>query len=73
MGDHGLGRGLIILGGVLVLVGMLIYVGGRWFGLGRLPGDITIRRDHVTIWIPLTTCLLLSVFISLLARLFFRR
>jgi hypothetical protein len=34
-------------------------------GLGRLPGDIVIKRENVTLYFPLTTCLLLSALLSL--------
>jgi hypothetical protein len=34
-------------------------------GLGRLPGDIVIERENMTLYFPLMTCLLLSVLFSL--------
>jgi Protein of unknown function (DUF2905) len=37
-------------------------------GLGRLPGDIVIRRDHFTFYFPIVTCLLLSLALSALLR-----
>ncbi len=55
---------LVTLGIVLIVAGLLWTVGAR-FGLGRLPGDMTIRREHWTLYFPLTTCLLLSVLLSL--------
>ena len=41
--------------------------------LGRLPGDIYIQRRNFTFFFPLTTSILLSVVLSLLLSLFFRR
>ena len=35
-----------------------------WFG--RLPGDLHIQRDHVSVYVPLTSCLLVSAAVSLL-------
>ncbi len=68
----GMGKGLILLGVALVLLGAVLHWGPRLPWLGHLPGDFLIRRDRVTIFLPLTTCLLLSLLLSLLARLFFR-
>jgi hypothetical protein len=34
-------------------------------GLGRLPGDIVIERDNMSLYFPLVTCLLLSLLFSL--------
>jgi hypothetical protein len=48
---------LALLGAVLLLVAKL--------GLGRLPGDILIERDGLTIFIPLGSMLLLSIVVSL--------
>ena len=62
-----LGRTLLVLGGLLALVGALFYFGGKLpFRLGRLPGDIVHKGDHSTFYFPLTTCILLSVGLSLL-------
>jgi hypothetical protein len=55
------GRLLVVVGlGIAALGAFLVAFGGR-VPLGRLPGDILIRRDGVTIWIPITTCVLLSL------------
>jgi Protein of unknown function (DUF2905) len=54
---------------VLVGVGLLVQFG---VPLGRLPGDITIRRGNATFHFPLVTCLVVSAVLSLLAVLFRR-
>lgn len=62
-------KGLVILGAVLIVVGLA----WPWLGkipLFRLPGDIVINRPGFKMMIPLTSMLLLSVLLSLLARLF---
>jgi hypothetical protein len=62
-----LGRTLLILGGMLALVGALLFFGARMpFRLGRLPGDIVHRGEHTTFYFPIVTCLLLSISLSLL-------
>lgn len=64
---------LVVAGAVLVLVGLLVMTGGlSWFG--RLPGDFRGGSEHVRVYAPITSMLLLSVVLSLalaLARRFF--
>ena len=61
-----IGRLFIALGILLVLAGGLVLLAGR-FGLplGRLPGDIAVRGKHFAFYMPIATCLLLSVVLSL--------
>lgn len=63
------GRALIVLGVVLVVIGALFVVGDRIPLLGKLPGDIRIEGDNTTFYFPLTTCILLSVALTLLLNL----
>lgn len=62
---------LIIAGLVMIGVGLLWMLGER-FGLGRLPGDITIERGNLRVYFPLASSLALSVVVSLLFWLFNR-
>ena len=64
-------RLLIILGVVLVAIGLLWPVISK-LGLGRLPGDIVIRRDHVAFYAPITTCLIFSLILSVIVWVFTR-
>ena len=70
MGD--LGKFLIISGVVLVVAGLLVAAAGRIPWLGRLPGDIMVRRENFVFYFPLASCLLVSGVISLLVYLFRR-
>lgn len=65
-------RILIYVGILLVVVGLLWPVIQK-LGLGRLPGDIAIERDHFRFYFPITTSIIVSVLLSLLLWLFFRR
>ena len=65
-----LGRVVLVMGLVFVVVGLLLMVGGKVPWLGRLPGDITIQRGNFRFYSPLVTCLLLSLLVTLLLRLF---
>jgi hypothetical protein len=64
-------RFLIILGILIVVIGLLWPYLSK-LGLGHLPGDIVIERDGTTIYIPIVTCLLLSLLLSLVLWLFGR-
>jgi len=64
-----LARGLILAGLAMVVVGVGMLLVGR-LGLPRLPGDLVIHRDGVTIFFPLVTCLLLSLVLTILLNLF---
>lgn len=72
MNMGGIGRLLLVLAGLLAVVGLVLVLLDR-FGLGRLPGDIVWRRDNVTVYIPIGLMLLLSLILTLLLNLFFRR
>jgi len=64
---------LIIAGILLTGAGILIILIGKTPCIGRLPGDIYIKKEHFSFYLPLTTCLFLSAVISLLVYLFSRR
>jgi hypothetical protein len=66
----GLGKSLIILGIIIIAFGIIITFAGKIPWLGRLPGDIHIKRDNFTFYFPLATCILLSVLFSLIFWLF---
>ncbi|HXO90685.1 MAG TPA: DUF2905 domain-containing protein [Stellaceae bacterium] len=58
-------RWLVAIGLVLVIVGLL-WPRLRDLGLGRLPGDIVIERGNVHIYLPIVTCIVVSVVLSLI-------
>jgi DUF2905 family protein len=67
-----IGKTLVIIGLLVVVCGLLVWSGGSLpvvNRLGRLPGDIHIRRGNFTFYLPITTCIILSIVISLLIRL----
>ena len=63
-----LGKILLLTGGLIAAAGVLLILGGR-LGLGRLPGDIIIRRENFTFYFPLATMLLVSLLLTLLSNL----
>ncbi len=67
-----IGKFLIVVGLVVVGAGLLLLLSDKVPWLGRLPGDITIKRDNFTFYFPLATCILISVIVSLILW-FFRK
>jgi hypothetical protein len=62
---------LIIVGLILVAAGLLWPLMSK-LGLGRLPGDIVVRRDGFSLYFPLMTCLVISVVVSIVIWIFRR-
>ena len=60
----GLGKSLIVLGLIIAAVGVLVSFAGKIPWIGRLPGDIYLKRDNFTFYFPLATSILLSVVFS---------
>lgn len=63
---------LLVVGGVLLVFGLLLTLGARIPGLGRLPGDIVYRKGNATFYFPLATSLFLSLLLTVLLNLFRR-
>lgn len=62
-----LGKILLGVGLLVALIGMLLLIAGRTgLPLGRLPGDFAYRGKSVSVFIPLGTCILLGVILSVL-------
>jgi hypothetical protein len=71
---HVMAKLFIVLGIVLVIVGIAIgYAPWLFAWFGKLPGDIRIERENGIFFFPVTSMLLVSVVVSLLLALFFRR
>jgi len=68
-----LGRLLVILGAITVVAGLVLLYAPRVPWLGRLPGDVVLRRGHLTVYAPFATALVVSVVLTILLNLFFRR
>ena len=60
---------LIIVGCLLIVVGLLWPILEK-LNLGRLPGDIIVRRDDFRFYFPITTCLVISIVLTILIWLF---
>jgi len=67
-----MGKMLIIMGIILILLGIVMTFGNNIPWIGRLPGDIIIKKDKFSLYFPLTSCIIVSIILTLLFY-FFRR
>lgn len=72
-GFEGFAKLLILFGIVLAVLGGLLLVVGKIPFIGRLPGDFYIQRGNFTFYFPLATSILVSILLTLLFSLFTRR
>ncbi len=68
-----IGKILIVIGIILVIAGLLIFFKVKIPWLGRLPGDIRIEKDGFRLYIPITTCIIISIIITLILLLLKKR
>lgn len=59
-----LGKILILFGGIIVLIGLLLMIGDKIPLIGRLPGDIIIKKERFTFYFPIVTCILISIILT---------
>ncbi len=70
---HQIGKLLIVLGAVIVVAGILLTFSGKIPWLGRLPGDIIVRKRNFTFYFPIATSILISIILTLIFWLFGRK
>ncbi|HHY60865.1 MAG TPA: DUF2905 domain-containing protein [Clostridia bacterium] len=63
---------LIYLGLGIALLGLLVWVISRVLPMGRLPGDIFIQKEGLTVYFPIVTCIIISLVLTVLLNLFRR-
>jgi hypothetical protein len=68
LGDFG--KVLVILGAVIAGIGVLLMVGDKIPWIGKLPGDIIIRKEKFTFYFPVVTCIILSILLTMIFSLF---
>lgn len=68
-----LGKLLIMVGGVLVVLGLVLLFADKIPWLGRLPGDIMVERKGFGFYFPLTTCVIISIVLTIVFSLLARR
>ncbi|MXW22319.1 MAG: DUF2905 domain-containing protein [Candidatus Dadabacteria bacterium] len=66
-------RIIIILGAVLIALGVMLPYAAKLDFFGKLPGDIKIEKENFSFYFPIVTCIVLSILLTLLGNLFFRK
>jgi hypothetical protein len=68
-----IGKFVVIVGVLLVVAGLILWRFPTLFGwIGKLPGDISMRKGNVSFYFPVVTCILISAVVTLLSWLFRR-
>ena len=67
------GKTLIILGLGIFMLGVVLYFSPKIPFLGKLPGDILIKKDGFTFYAPITTSIIISIILSIIAHFFLRK
>jgi hypothetical protein len=65
-----LGKLLILLGVLIIVIGFLLLIGEKIPWIGKLPGDIIVRKEKFSFYFPITTCIIISIILTLLFTLF---
>lgn len=63
-----IGRTIITIGIIVVLIGIIISIGGK-FGLGKLPGDILIKKGNFTFFFPIITSIVISIILTVIVNI----
>lgn len=61
-----LGKGMIVLGTIVVLLGLVLTFSDKIPFVGKLPGDISIKRENFQFYFPITTSIIISLILSLI-------
>ena len=67
---HPIAKGFIIIGSLLIIIGLLWNLTQGKIPLGKLPGDVYIEKEGMKIFIPITSSILVSILLSVIAYLF---
>lgn len=66
-----MGKTLVIIGLLLLVIGGILIIGQK-FGLGKLPGDIYIKKGNFTFFFPIVTCIIISLILTIISNIFRR-
>lgn len=68
-----LGKTIIFAGIILIVVGLIVSVMGKIPGIGKMPGDILVKRENFTFYAPIASSILISIILTLLLNIFMGR
>jgi membrane protein implicated in regulation of membrane protease activity len=63
---EGLGKILLIVGGVIIVIALLMIFGQHIPFFGKLPGDIFIKKDNFSFYFPIVTFLIISIILTII-------
>ena len=70
--NHLIGKILIITGAAAIFTGILFIYSEKFTVLkylGKLPGDISIQKENFSFYFPITTCILISIIVTIIFRI----
>ena len=65
-----LGKMFILLGIFMIVLGLFLWLGDKIPWIGRLPGDILVKKEKFTFYFPIVTCIIMSIILTILFSLF---
>ncbi len=65
-----IGKFFLLIGGLFVIIGLIMYLAPHIPFLGKLPGDIHYKGKNVQFYFPIVTCIIISLILTLLFNLF---
>jgi hypothetical protein len=66
----GIGKAFIIFGVILVIVGLAFMFGDKIPYIGKLPGDIYIKKERFSFYFPITTSIIISIILTIIFSIF---
>jgi hypothetical protein len=69
---EGLGKILLIVGGAIIVLGLIFIFAPQIPFLGKLPGDINIKKDDFSFYFPVVTCILVSIVLTIIVNVIIR-
>lgn len=68
-----IGKTILLLGLILIIIGLFLTFMPKIPFLGKLPGDIFIKKDGFSFYFPLATSIIISIILTILINIFFRK
>lgn len=68
-----LAKNFIVIGIIFLFLGLIMFALAKWPGIGKLPGDIYIKKENFSFYFPLTSCIIASLILSMVFYLISRR
>jgi hypothetical protein len=62
-----LGKALVVIGGIIIIIGLLMMFGNKIPYIGKLPGDIIVKKKNFTFYFPITTLIILNLVLLLIS------